>query len=85
MLEGVHIHGDAITIKPNLTHGVAPGDVILFSYGHAALIQDVTRAQDGTIELAIVEYNFHKCQKGYRRLSLYDGSIRGFYRPLSYP
>lgn len=83
VLEGVDIHGDAWTIRPNIQRSkVEPGDVVLFSYGHAALIQDVTLSQDGRIDIALLEYNFHSCQKDYRRISLYDSSIKGFYRPL---
>jgi hypothetical protein len=77
---GVNIRGDAHTIAPNTPLGdIGIGTVILFDYGdisHAALIIGLNR------DIATIhEANWRHCTETVREVSIYDPSVRGFFRP----
>lgn len=76
---GVNVHGDADKIKPN-TGKIERGVVILFTYGHGALI---TRVKDSLVTFH--EFNFYGQWDDYRTIDLGDPKqsvkIKGFYDP----
>lgn len=85
---GVDIHGNANTIKANIPFEyVVPGDVLLFHYDyvdHVALITAIHTVNGQTV-FDVSESNFHHCKPGSRAVYASDSSIRGVFRPQSFP
>lgn len=77
---GINIHGDAEDIIPNTPLGdIGIGTVILFDYGsvhHAAVIIGLNR------DIATLhEFNYRECEETIREVSIYDTSVKGFWKP----
>lgn len=84
----VNVKGDAWTLRGNTDIRFArAGDVLLTDEGpgHAALITGFFEPTEGDLWVKIAETNFKKCTPGIRTIRLLDPSVRGVYRPSSYP
>lgn len=87
-VKGVNIHGDAYTIKPNISlDAVKEGDVVLFDIGkadHAAYVLEamVERIEgvEHPVALLIQEANYQRCKVTTRLIAIDNPTIKGIYR-----